>query len=60
MKTDDQFREHYLTYRPGQHSSLNQYQPPTKLYGKLPLEVDWRKNNAVTKVKEQVSNRLLV
>lgn len=56
LKTDDQFRGQYLTYRPGQRSGLTQYQPSQKLLGKLPREVDWRKNKAVTKVKEQVSD----
>ena len=55
-KTDQQFQEIYLTYQQDNQyrENLAQHKVMQGVHGRLPTEVDWRKRNVVSAVKDQV------
>ena len=53
-QTDAEYEEMYMTYRNIDHGNYTKVYEPS-LHGQdLPEAVDWRTNNAVTSVKDQV------
>ena len=53
-QTDVEYMEQYMTYKnPGQGNYTKVFNP-AHYSGDLPESVDWRTNNAVTDIKDQV------
>ena len=53
-KTDAEYEQMYSTYRGIDHGNYTKVYDPSLYSDNLPDTVDWRTNNAVTGVKDQV------
>ena len=58
LQTDAEYEEMYMTYRSIDHGNYTKVYQPSHYSGNLPDTVDWRTNNAVTGIKNQVNTLL--
>ena len=54
-QTDAEYEETYTTYHGSDHGNYTKLYDPSQHSSNLPETVDWRTNNAVTPVKDQVT-----